>query len=650
MIHCKDLSFEETARREWLVTNGLGGYAASTLCGANTSRYHGLLIASINPPVDRKMLVAKVEEMIITEELPYPLSVNQYPNVLHPKGHERLLTFYRDPLPKMVFKINEHHLSKTVFMVRDSNTTVIEYKNLSTSTYTLWLNPLYNYRDFHKINTENSEAVYHYQQKENTLSIQPQIGAEELYFRFTAGKFTESRTWNKNIQYEADKKRGTEYTEDYYSLGFLTHELTAGESLFLIFSLDPDCINFDATQLRDTEILRLQALNKNSSRSPFYQDLLRAGDQFLVTRASTQSASIIAGYYWFSDWGRDTMISLRGLCIAQGKRDVAQSVILTFLNYLEGGLLPNRFPDYHGDDTDYNTADASLWLFVALYEYHLKFSDPEFIKSVLPGLNQILEQHIAGTQHEIRVQANGLLHCGHDQIQITWMDAKIGEHIFTPRHGLAVEINALWYNALMIYDHLCLATGNVSNKKYLQISKLVRKNFDAVFWNEKQYLNDVVLNGEADASIRPNQLFVLSLPFRLLSLAKEKKVLKCVEDHLLTPYGLRTLSPLHPDFKSEYEGGWFERDAAYHQGTVWPFLLPEFMLAAFRIAPKQYSPEKIHSMLTPLENHFYNHNCVHAISEVFDGLEPSTGKGCVQQAWSIANLIFLLDKMSGTEH
>jgi predicted glycogen debranching enzyme len=649
MIQCKDLPFEELAGSEWLVTNGLGGYAASTLCGANTSRYHGLLIAATNPPVDRKMLVSKVEEIIIHEQKEYALSVNQYPDVLYPKGFQHLISFERCPLPQMIYQTPKLQLSKIVFMVHDSNTTVVEYKNQSEHTFKLCLNPLYTYRDFHKITGENNSAHYAFEQKGRLLRIQPEEKAEVLYFRFSAGHFTERRAWNKNIQYESDKKRGTEFTEDYYSLGFLEHELQAGESLFLLFSLDLNCRTFDPQQLKEEEIKRLSRLSNREGYHPFYQDLLRASDQFLVTRASTQSASVIAGYYWFSDWGRDTMIALRGLCIAQGKGEEARSVLLTFLTYLQDGLLPNRFPDHEGDETEYNTADASLWLFVAIYEYHLKFKDLEFIESVLPELAQILSKYIQGTKHEIRVQENGLLHCGHKQIQVTWMDAKLGDSIFTSRHGLAVEINALWYNALMIYQELCGACGREAEKGYRKLSQRVRKNFCTVFWNEKNYLNDVVLDHVADMAIRPNQIYALSLPFRLLSLEKEKKVLKCIEEHLLTPYGLRTLSPLHPDFKPRYEGSWFERDAAYHQGTVWPFLLPEFLLAARRIDPRRYTPEKIYKLLSALENHFYHHNCVHAISEVFDGMQPSKGKGCVQQAWSVANLILLLNKMSETD-
>jgi len=649
MIHCKDLPLDQLAGREWLVTNGLGGYAASSLCGANTSRYHGLLIAAINPPVDRKMMVSKVEEILQIDGKAYPLSVNQYPDTHYPKGFQHLLRFVREPLPQFFYEVENLPFSKTLFMKQGSNSTILEYKNHSSQSLKLWLNPLYSYRDFHKINSENSGQTYTFTQHHNTLTIEAEPGAEPLYFRFTAGTFTESRTWNKQLQYEVDKQRGTEFSEDYYSLGFLEVELPADSSCFLIFSLDSDCLAYHPAALRDAELRRLSDLNAGSAGPGFFRDLLRSGDQFLVTRASTKSFSIVAGYYWFSDWGRDTMIALRGLCIAQGKMEAAKSVILTFLTYLKDGLLPNRFPDYEGEEAEYNTADASLWLFVALYEYHLKFQDQAFIDSVLPGLQKILDQHIAGTRHQIKVQEDGLLHCGHSNIQVTWMDAKLGEQIFTSRHGLAVEINALWYNALCIYEKLSERVGHSSQKKYADLARLVRQNFNSVFWNDQEYLNDVVLEGQADSAIRPNQIYALSLPFRLLSLEKEKKVLKCVEEHLLTPYGLRTLSPNHASFKEKYEGGWYERDAAYHQGTVWPFLLSEFFLAALRVQPGKYSVTKIKSLLLPLEDHFYNHNCVHGISEVFDGGAPKQGKGCVQQAWSVANLILLLDKISSKQ-
>lgn len=652
MMDCKDLPFEYLAGREWLVTNGLGAYASASLCGANTCRYHGLLIAAINPPVDRKIFLAKVEETVFWDEQDYPLSANQYPDLVYPRGNTHLSSFTCKPLPQTVYQIGQCKISKTVFMVQHSNTTIIVYQNLSGQNLKLSLNPLFNYRDFHKLNQEQLGHTYHYTQNQNTLRIKANNKSEDLYFSFSQGDFIEDRSWYKNIEYEGDKKRGTEFWEDYYSLGAIQVELMPGKSLYLTASLDPKSVHFDPENLFQAERDRLHFLTRTSVQDVFFRDLLTAGEQFLVTRASTHSASIIAGYHWFSDWGRDTMIALRGLCIVQAKQEMARSVMQTFLSYLRNGLLPNRFPDYEEEETEYNTADATLWLFIALYEYHLKFQDTAFIKTIMPALKEILEQHVNGTLHEIKVKESGLLHCGHESIQITWMDARLGEHIFTPRHGLPVEINALWYNALMIYQKFCDATGNLESydkKKYEDLSQLALKNFPVYFWNKQGYLNDVVSDDSVDSAIRPNQVYALSLPFRLLSAEKEKEVLQCLEKKLLTPLGLRTLSVDHPDFKEKYEGNWFERDAAYHQGTVWPFLLPEFLIAAHRIEPSRYTKKMLRTFLSELEYHFYHDNCLYAISEVFDGLHPKEGKGCVQQAWSVANLILLLDKLSAEE-
>lgn len=629
--------------KEWLVTNGTGGYSSSTICGANTRRYHGVLVAATNPPAERKIFVSKVEEAVTLGGQTFRLSTNEYPDVFYPEGYRYLHYFSRTPLPTSTFKIGQAILEKTVFMVNGSNTTVIEYHNRSPFELPVWINPLFVYRDFHKVEMERGDHKYFVKYMGHTQSIRACEGAEKLYFKHTHGIFRESRCWNKNLQYRVDKERGNEYSEDLYSVGYLENELPAGESMYLVFTLDAQMCSKDPAQLKAAELSRLDELVTGEHADPFVRDLIRSADQFMVHRASTGSSSVIAGYHWFGDWGRDAMIAIRGLCIATGRQEEARSVISTFLHYLNGGLIPNRFPDYDGEELEYNTADATLWLFVALHTYFAKFEDAGFLAEVLPKLKEIIEAHVKGTHHQIRVLDNGLLSGGAPDIQITWMDARLHDKVFTPRNGCAVEINALWYNALMIYNELVVTSGQPEDKKLKALSAKCRREFNLCFWNEAGYLNDVWSPGHTDTSIRPNQVFALSLPYSLLIKKREKLVLENISRHLLSPYGLRTLSPDHPDFKPEYSGDWYSRDESYHQGTVWPFLLPEYFSACLKVNGRTKKNKKeIAEFLRSLKDHFYENECLHGISEVFDGQDPQRGKGCAQQAWSISNLLKLL--------
>jgi predicted glycogen debranching enzyme len=638
--------------REWIVTNGLGGYASSTLCGANTRRYHGILIASLNPPTERVVFVSKIEERILLGGKEFKLSTNEYPGTFYPDGYQYISDFKRSTFPTTFFSLGKVKIEKALFMVHGSNTTVIEYTNHSPFAVRLWLNPLFCYRDFHGVEQQRNDHKYMIRYMGHTHSIEACEGAPVLYFRYSHGSFSEGRNWNKQMLYRIDAERGHEYLEDVYSIGYLEHDIPPGGSVFLMFTLEKEMLKRNPAQLKEEELERLNTIVPETVSDKFLRDLIKSGDQFLVRRRSTKSFTIIAGYHWFSDWGRDSMIAIRGLCIATGRKKEAKSVISTFLSYLKGGLIPNRFPDYRGHDPEYNSLDATLWLFIALYEYDLKFKDTLFIKKVFPQLKEIVDHHLKGTLHNIKVLENGLLSGGSKDIQITWMDAKLGNIVFTPRDGCAVEINALWYNALMIFDYFAKRIKNTETH-FPGLSDKVKETFNRLFWNDKGYLNDIVSEKGTDASIRPNQIFAVSLPFALLDREKEKKIVANIQDKLLTSFGLRTLDPGNPQFKAKYEGDVMKRDSAYHQGTVWPFLLPEFCRAYLKV--HDHSEEAVNNvtkMLLPLKEHFYTRDCIQGISEVFDGMDPLTGKGCVQQAWSVSNLIFLLsnEKIALSDH
>lgn len=637
-----DNNFDEISQKEWLITNGLGGYSSSSVSGANTRRYHGVLVASFNPPTDRKVLVSKVEESIVKEDKTYELSSNNYGDVIHPEGWKYLVSFDRLPLPRWVFQVDNYGLSKTLFMVQEANTTIISYQNIGKETISLRINPLYIFRDYHSLFHENAFYNFFMEGTEKYLTIYPHYGATPIFFGFSKGDFKEDRHWYHNFTYFHEKERGLDYQEDSYSVGILEIQLEAGEECFLTFSTTIDVLSQSPKKLQEAEAERINML-KNTQTNSFLQDLVVSANQFIVQRKSTQSESIIAGYHWFTDWGRDTMISLRGLCIALGHQQTAKHILTTFLNYLDEGMLLNRFPDNSQDPIEYNTIDATLWLFIALYEYHQKFNDLEFVKENFGKLLNIIEAHKNGTRYSIHVTDEGFLSGGKDKIQLTWMDAKVGDYVVTPRYGCPVEVNALWYNALKIM----LFFGQKLKQKtdlYTVLIKKFEQNFNTYFWNEAGYLNDVVIpNQSTDTSIRPNQIYALSLPFSLLNHSEQSQILATVQKHLYTPLGLRTLSPNDPNFKPTYGGDQWQRDNAYHQGTVWPFLLAEYWQAYIQV--HNFSHDAILKMLNSLETmkqHFYQHDCLMGISEIFDGLEPQKGRGTANQAWSVSSMIKLL--------
>ncbi|MCW3071081.1 MAG: glycogen debranching protein [Bacteroidetes bacterium] len=642
----KKTNLDNLLSKEWIITNGIGGYTSSTITGANTRRYHGVLVVSMNPPTERKVMVAKVEERIIFNNREFQLSTNQYPGKVYPEGYRFIKEFSRVPMPTTVFEVQGAGLQKTVFMVQDSNTTVIEYTNTSNIGYQLWLNPLYAGRDYHGLLHERERNDFYMVQNSRYQVIYPYHGSEPVYFRHTAGTFVEGRTWNENLEYHVDRERGHDFREDVYSTGYMSCMMSPGAKVFLMFSTDENVMDASPEHLKADELNRLESLVPEEVSSPFLADLLVAGDQFIVQRRSTGGYSIIAGYHWFTDWGRDSMIALRGLCIATGKREVAASVIRTFLDYLQEGIIPNRFPDYKDDLPEYITIDATLWMFVAVYEYDLKFDDPAFLEEIYPKLAEIIDWHMRGTKNNIHMLENGLLAGGKDGIPLTWMDARINEYSFTARAGCAVEVNALWYNALKIMQYISERLRKKENTVITELAEKLKRQFGLSFWNADCYLNDLVTeDNEADPSIRPNQVYALSLPFPILSREQEKQVLENIAEFLVTPYGLRTLDTYHYKFKPSYSGDVWSRDAAYHQGTAWPFLLPEYFIAYLKVHDhSEEAKRQVEAQLLALKDHFYKEECIHGISEVFDGLNPLEGKGCIQQAWSVANLILLIMK------
>ena len=650
MIEFLNDSFESISSKEWIVTNGIGGYASSSLCGSNTRRYHGLLVAAFNPPTDRRVLVAGMEEKITASGKDFFISSHQYPGTVFPNGFIYLKSFGRDPFPASVYSAAEFSITKIIFMIYGSNTSVIEYQNNGEQAFHLELTPLLVYRDHHHLFRESREFEFKtVSNGVDDVKIYPSENLDCLHIFYPNGEFIPHPDWYRNFEYEREKERGLDFTEDAKSIGTIRFKLLPSQTIHLIFTTDDGLPEGTPETWKAQEEMRIYDLGK-SFQNGFLKDLVISGDQFLVWRLSSKSHTIIAGYHWFTDWGRDTMIAMRSLVIASGKKQIAESIFRTFISYVQEGLIPNRFPD-SGEEPEYNTIDASLWLFVTLFEYYQQFEDLPFIESIFPTLTSIIDHHLNGTKFNIHVTGEGLLSGGSKGTQLTWMDAKVGEHVVTPRQGCAVEINALWYNALNIY----ILFGSAINHdvSYLKKKEIQAKNsFRKYFINAEGYLNDLVIPGEyTDESIRPNQVYALSLPFSPLEPGEKQSVLKVITDHLYTDLGLRTLSKDHADFKPVYKGDQWERDHGYHQGTVWAFLWGEYAIAYLKVnnysgAAKEFIKERS----KVLQHHFYNEEGIHCISEIFDGENPRKGKGCIQQAWSVAmTLRALLEAEKGSK-
>jgi predicted glycogen debranching enzyme len=627
--------FKDLSEKEYLLTNGIGGYCSSSFSGANTRRYHGLLVASFNPPTDRKVLLSKIEEKIIVNEKEYELSANQYPDNIHPKGFEYLTNYTVDNNQAVIdFKHDDFSVTKILSVVQEENTTIIQYSNNGTSTIQLELNPMLVYRDYHGLFKQADEFNFYTERSgETALKVFAKYEAEPLYINASAGNWNLQHSWYKNFELVVEDERGFPFTEDAMNIGTLTVSLLPGENI---------SINFSTKENACLEIVPLkEKYFTDDKKVPAFVKALEASSrQFVVQRKSTGGSTIIAGYHWFTDWGRDTMIAMRGISIATMRQEEAKSILQTFFKYLDKGILPNRFPDYD-EELEYNTIDATLWLFVALYEYQQAFNDIDFIKSVLPYLKSITDEHANGTRYNIHVTEEGLLYGGEEGVQLTWMDAKVDGYVVTPRIGCPVEINLLWYNALKIYQHFNKLCKKKVDIKVAELAVKFAQSFSQYFTNSKGYLNDVIVpNVSADASIRPNQIYAVSLPFSPLSDQQKLKVLEVVQDNLLTDYGLRTLDINHVDFKPLYQGNSWDRDNAYHQGTVWPFLWGEWAMAYLN--QHGFNAENclyVWDASKKLQYHFYNEGCLNSIAELFDGLQPSAGKGCVQQAWSVSMLL-----------
>jgi len=638
--------------REWLETDGLGGFASGTLAGLRTRRYHALLLTGQHGPTGRQVLVNGCDASVVTAAGEFPISAQQYlPDVISPDGASRVREFRSEPWPTWVFALEDGTLvSQEIFIPHGLQATVLVWKLVSEkAAATLRVRPFLSGRDYHSMHHENDSFPFDAIVEVGQVRWQSYPGVPSVH-AFTNGAYAADPQWYRNFLYVAERDRGLDCTEDLAAPGVFTFDLARGEAV-LIFAHANAAMRLAEQGLPASALASLLRTVEDRRRQMFPTPLHRAADQYLVRRGAEQT--IVAGYPWFTDWGRDTFIALRGLCIAVGRLEEARSILLSWAGAISEGMLPNRFPD-HGEQPEFNSVDASLWFIIAVHDFLMtavKRGFPvdarqrEFLQR---AVETIVEGYSRGTRHRIKMDDDGLLASGEPGVQLTWMDAKVGDWVVTPRIGKPVEVQALWINALWI------ASQSNASRWQSRFEK-ARATFAARYWNEAAGgLFDVIdvdhVSGRVDDAVRPNQIYALGgLPLALLEGEQAGRVLATVESQLLTPMGLRSLAPAASGYRPHYGGGVWERDSAYHQGTVWPFLMGAFVEAWLRVHGA--TPENIHvareRFVAPLRAHLGEAGVGH-VSEIADADAPHVPRGCPWQAWSLGELLRLEHTVLGT--
>ena len=641
-------NFDSSGKHEWLVTNDIGGYASGTVAGHLSRRYHGLLIAALNPPLGRTLLVSNFEEILTYQGEEIRLDTQQLASgEIQPRGFSHLERFHLEgSIPVWRYSFADVKLDKRIWMQSGKNTTFIRYTvTRASKPIQIRIRPLVNYRDHHSENQVgdwNPRIDFH----KHGFRITPSINSDPYFLFSHNAHFDIDPAWHKGFFFAIEAYRGLPDHEDLFSPGEFTAHLHSGDSFTIVASTqEQDPMDRETAFIqRKKEDLKIISKNGQSVEPDWLKQLLLAADQFIVDRplpGTPDGKTIIAGYPWFGDWGRDTMISLPGLTLSTGRESIARSILMTFAQYIDRGMLPNNFPEI-GENPAYNTVDATLWYFESIRAYHTHTGDNVLLAELYPILQEIIEWHQRGTRYSIHIDPmDGLIYAGEDDVQLTWMDAKVDDWVVTPRTGKPVEINALWYNALRIMESFADQLGK-SSQPYRDAADQTKNGFKR-FWNDRgEYCFDVLAGplGDDD-SLRPNQLFAVSLNYSPLKSHQRRAVVDVCTQHLLTPYGLRSLAPFqtfgdpNPDYIGTYGGDRQKRDAAYHQGTVWGWLIGPFISAHLRV---YNDPHTAMNYLLPAIEQLSYHG-VGSIGEIFDGDPPFTPRGCIAQAWSVAEII-----------
>lgn len=651
------------------------------MIGCNTRRYHGLLVAATRPPTERMVLVSKLDETIVftnrsgclespeyggnrsgrwerpDRTIRYELGTNNYGNVIHPHGYQYLINFSKEFFPEFIYEIDGIILRKTVAMVHHENITVIIYDVLKADEiFTLELVPFLSVRGYHNLMRSNDNIHHEVSFENDIFKTKAYEGTPEIFIKVPGADYDHKPGWYYNFHYSAEEYRGLDFIEDLFTHGKFSVALKNGDSIAIIISTDHPVVK-DGHELFAAETLRRQLLLHDQPQDETLKTLILAADQFIVKRelssptgTDEEGATIIAGYHWFTDWGRDTMISLPGLCLATGRFEDAKKILIAFAKSVSEGMLPTRFRD-NGEPPEYNNVDGTLWYFISVYKYLKATKDKQFVlDQILPVLHDIIEWHQKGTRFNIHVTADGLLYSGEEGVQLTWMDAKIDDWVVTPRSGKAVEVNALWYNALCIYSEILAMDNKIKEAKEIgDKAAITRESFNQQFWNSQSgYLYDVIENEAKDDTLRPNQLFAIGLPFPLVEGHRAHSIVTIITEKLYTPVGLRSLPADHPKYVGVYGGDALHRDSSYHQGTVWSWLLGIYVDAIMKIE-NSTSPHGERSRTTlrfgeaskiiDAFKYHLNEGCIGSVSEIFDSDPPHHPRGCVAQAWGVGELL-----------
>lgn len=646
MIHLREQicqNFHAVLYREWIEANGLGGYASSTILGLNSRRYHGLLVTALNPPVNRYVMVSKLEETLSINGDRYSLSTNQYPGKVYPEGYKYLKEFRLTPFPKFIYQIGEYRVEKTVFMVHGRNATVVKYLvHPDKGDIELYVRPMLAFRFYHALRSGNDPLHESVHIANKTVKVTPANPLlPPLYMYHCADIFREKGFWYNNFEYPEEAYRGYECYENLYNPGYFIYTFYQAQqySGWLVLSTDP-MPAADVRAIEEREISRRTKLVRTlDGDKQILEPLVLAADTFVVQRDTRPASSISAGYHWFGDWTRDTLIAYPGITLATGRFNIAKQILSTYGKQVTEGMLPNYFDD--NNHPVYNAADASLLFFYALYKYVQYTDDYQFIEKLIPVLRSIIDAYTSGTMYGIRQNRFGLISFTESAMPLTWMDTVGPESNTHPRRGMVVEINALWYQALKIMQHLMVRFESFADAAlYEQRAQEVRDQFMEIFWSDKLgYLYDFVDGDYREDCLRPSQILAAGLPFAVLPVECAQKVVSIVKQKLLTPFGLRTLDADNPCYAPHYRGGERNRKYAYHQGTVWVWLLGFYADAlVYAHGRNEDTTDQITTLVKPLKEHL-NVGCVGSISEIFDGNEPYFFRGAISQAWSVGEAL-----------
>ena len=650
-------TFKEGIKREWAVTNGIGGYAGSSMIGAHSRTHQGYLIASLHAPIERYLVFSKINETATVGTSTVSFETSQHRasgKTVYTEGQKFLTSFIYDGSVHYTYETDNFSFEKHITLKRNANVCAVAYElTAGDSDCTFTLTPLFNYREHSESSTPDTLRFETFTE-DRTFYLIPEKNKDiAIRFQTSEGTFSERETvYDIDMQLQIEVDLETDGLDCHYCPVDLSIAVPANTTKKVSILCSIGDVNERPAPVSGTEAFSIleenarchaELFEKSGYHDSFANQLVLASDQFLTYRESTKMMTVLAGLPWFTDWGRDTMIAFTGLTLCTKRFKEAEEILLTFARYIRHGIVPNMFPDDNMPPL-YNTVDASLWYFYAVYQYlhYNPAAEAEaFVKEqIFPHLKEIISAYEKGTDFSIYMEDDGLIHAGSGLDQITWMDVRVGDWVATPRHGKPVEINALWYNALRIMESLCEKFDEDASA-YRTRAEQVKESFNAKFWDSaNQCLFDVVDGDEPDDHIRPNQVYAVSLPFSLLPEEQEKAVVALVEKELFVGCGLRSLAPDHPDYHGIYCGALAKRDAAYHQGTAWGFLLGGFFSAYMKVNHHSSSAAaNAVRMLEPVRKHLTDSGCIGSISEIFDGDAPHNPRGCYAQAWSVGEVL-----------